>query len=247
MDNFRKIVNPAICKGWYGFREIDCDAFCKIEIKENGCLTITGVIGPTHYGNCRGGAGQCADSIRAGNPKEEDGWTREMLDKFCDIWDNWHLNDVRAYCQHQKSLGWDREALEPMTLYHYNLRKEAASEQKKAENAALDALRQGKPFFPTPDQVFYAGLKYFLNKYSPVDGELKDYYEPYKSYTGRSAEEEKSRGFVRFDEDERGILCKPCPVCGYKYGTSWIKEELPDEVVEFLKSLPDTKVQPAWV
>lgn len=34
---------------------------------------------------------------------------------------------------------------------------------------------------------------------------------------------------------------------GYKYGTSWLREEVPEDVLKFLKSLPDTDKQPAWI
>ena len=34
---------------------------------------------------------------------------------------------------------------------------------------------------------------------------------------------------------------------GYNYGNAWNTERLPDEVVTFLKSLPDTDEVPAWV
>ena len=34
---------------------------------------------------------------------------------------------------------------------------------------------------------------------------------------------------------------------GYKYGHAWKREDVPDEVIEFLKSLPDTDKKPAWV
>lgn len=33
---------------------------------------------------------------------------------------------------------------------------------------------------------------------------------------------------------------------GYKYGSGWLKVEVPAEVIEFLKGLPDTDKQPAW-
>ena len=234
---------PAICKAWsMRGNEIKAKGFCKIEW-DDGKLSISGVIGPLPSGNCQGSAGQCRDEIRAGYPAT--GWTREMLDKFCDIWDRWHLNDMNPCCEHQRQLGWLDQAHEPLTLYHYKLRPEAAAEQKRAEKAALQHLREGKPFTPDVDQIFYANLKYFLDKYDPIAGELADFYEPYKSIRG-GAEETKTRGWVRFDEDERGILCKPCPVCGYKYGTGWKTEEVPQDVIDWLFALPDTPVQPAW-
>lgn len=34
---------------------------------------------------------------------------------------------------------------------------------------------------------------------------------------------------------------------GYKYGSAWNREEVPEEVLQFLASLPDTDKRPAWV
>jgi hypothetical protein len=33
----------------------------------------------------------------------------------------------------------------------------------------------------------------------------------------------------------------------YRYGTAWLKKEVPADVIDFLKSLPDSDKQPAWV
>lgn len=38
-------------------------------------------------------------------------------------------------------------------------------------------------------------------------------------------------------ESEGGCLCKPCPVCGYKYGSQWLYEALPQEVIDWLVAL----------
>ena len=35
----------------------------------------------------------------------------------------------------------------------------------------------------------------------------------------------------------QGLLSEPCPICGYRYGTEWLIEELPDEVVSETKFL----------
>jgi hypothetical protein len=51
----------------------------------------------------------------------------------------------------------------------------------------------------------------------------------------------------RYEEHHEGLLCKPCPVCGYKYGSEWRKRSVPEHVLEFLRGLPDTKKKPAWV
>ena len=97
----KKIINP--CKCDVGYRNhYTYNAFVEIVYK-NDILSLHGVIGPMISGNCRGSAGQCQDEIRKGVPKAP--WTKEMVDKLCDIWDRWHLNDKRAGCEHQRALG----------------------------------------------------------------------------------------------------------------------------------------------
>jgi len=72
--------------------------------------------------------------------------------KILEIWDKWHLNDLRAYCIHQK----------PIVERH----------------------------------------------------------------KGKSYDE-----LIKIPE------LKKCPVCGYRYGSQWRYEPLPEEVIEFIKSL----------
>jgi hypothetical protein len=33
----------------------------------------------------------------------------------------------------------------------------------------------------------------------------------------------------------------------YSYGSAWLRREVPADVIEFLRSLPDTDITPAWV
>ncbi len=38
-------------------------------------------------------------------------------------------------------------------------------------------------------------------------------------------------------EHPAGLLCEPCPECGYKYGSAWLKEELPADICDQLEAL----------
>lgn len=98
----RKVISPCMCEVSKNRATSLARAFCEIKY-DDGELIICGVIGPMSNGGCKGSCGQCTDAIRNGSPC--DGWTKEMLDKFCSIWDEWHLNDMRPYCKHQKELG----------------------------------------------------------------------------------------------------------------------------------------------
>ena len=239
----RKIINPCICD----VRGGRARAFAKIEYN-GGRLSITGVIGPTKSGNSRGSGGQCVDEIRLGTPVK--GWTSDMLEQFCDTWDRWHLNDLRPECEHQRELGWPDMAKQKITLYHYRLNQEAYEAKRKAEEAANDALCKGVTFQPTAEQTMYAILPYGLDIYEPIDGkEVARFYVPKKSlWPGDSGfAEQKFRSCVSDEDSELGLLCKPCPVCGYRYGTAWKREEVPQDVLDWLFALPDTAKQPAWV
>lgn len=242
----KKIINPCACLVYTSTgKERSANAFVEITYDKEGRLSLHGVIGPISGGNCLGSCGQCYDEIRKGIPTLS--WTIEMLNKLCDIWDEWHLNDMRAYCQHQKELGWCELAKEQITIYNYRLTTEALNEQHKAERAALQALKNGEVFTPTESQTFFANLPYSVESYGK---ELNSpHYQPKKPlYPGdEGATRIERRGWIRFDKSEEGILCKPCPVCGYKYGSAWLKEEVPQEIIDWLFALPDTTVKPAWI
>lgn len=241
----KKVINPCTCPVYDGRM---AQGFVKIEF-EDGRLSISGVIGPRRSGNCSGSAGQCVDEIREGIPTEE--WSAEMLAQLCDIWDRWHLNDMRPYCQHMKTLGWNEEARQSITLYHYTMTKAASDKKRDAEKAAIKALCKGETFTPTAEQAHFASMPYSITTYGEqLSGRDAENYEPKKSlFPGdKGPTETKIRGWVTFEKDsDLGILSKPCPVCGYKYGHAWQKEEVPKEVIDWLFALPDTTREPAWV
>ena len=187
------------------------------------------------------------EEIRQGEPVE--GWTKEMVQRLCDIWDEWHLNDMRPYCQHQKALGWDKLASKTVTLYNYKLTQEAYCKQEAAKRAAIQALKNGETFTPSTEQAKYASLPYSITTSAEISGEDAMNYEPKKPlYSGdKGPTEVKMLGWLTPEEHPDGILGKPCPVCGYKYGHSWKMEKVPEDVIKWLFSLPNTAVNPAWI
>ena len=56
-------------------------------------------------------------------------------------------------------------------------------------------------------------------------------------------EHQRELGWNSYDEHP----AEPCPVCGYKYGTAWLKVDVPENVIDFLFGLPITTTTPAWV
>lgn len=236
----KKIINPCKCKVSSEMEKQN--AFCKIEY-EDGRLSISGVIAPLKNGNCLGSAGQCVDEIKEGTPTTE--WTTEMLQKFCDIWDNWHLNDMRPYCKHQEELGWKELAAKEIKIYHCILKDEISKKKKDAEKTAIKYLKMGISFTPTKEQTYYSNLENFIDVYEDANN-IPSEYEVFKNSI-RDSIETKTLGWIDTKKYSEGLLGKECPICGYKYGTSWIKEEVPEDIIKWLFELPETKIKPAWV
>jgi hypothetical protein len=160
-----KVINP-ITKRTYRGRAYR--VFIKIEF-ENGRLSITGVGGPLPSGNCLGSAGQIIMDLRTEGHKDwkyMKGWTPAKMTKLLDIWDEWHLNDMKAGTPAQEAFI-----------------KEWKKTNKYDYTVACEALKE-----------------------------------------------------VGLYEDN-----------GYKYGTGWLKVEVPQDVIDWLFNLPNSEVKPAWV
>jgi hypothetical protein len=68
-----------------------------------------------------------------------------------------------------------------------------------------------------------------------------------KHFPGQRQDSWNLLGWVRADEHPEGLMCRPCPECGYKYGTAWLSEPVPETVLAFLRNLPDADRTPSWV
>lgn len=91
----------------------------------------------------------------------------------------WHLNDMKAACEHQDELGWDKRPIDP-----------------------------SKP----------------LNTYG-------------RFFEGQKQDSWNMLAWVRRDEHPEGLLSEPCPTCGYRYGTKWLKRDLPADVVALAETV----------
>ena len=164
---------------------------------------------------------------------------------FATVWDRWHLNDLRPACAHQRELGWGKNML---TLYHWRLNHATYVQRKDAKKRALASLKTGEAFTPTADEMAIIALPYEATTDKPEAP--SPYYEPrtplFKGDSSHSVEQ-KLDGWTYPAEHPGGVLTKPCPVCGYKYGSAWLKEEVPPNVIEYLESLPESATTPAWI
>lgn len=92
----KKTVRPGTIPNYNGE---PMNIFATIKL-DDGKLSISGVEGPRANGDCAGGCGQIDMYLR--EPGGLDGfipapsWTLEAMRRFLDLWERWHLNDMRA-------------------------------------------------------------------------------------------------------------------------------------------------------
>lgn len=228
---FTRILNP-------GHSSENGRLFVKVCHNDKGRLSITGVEGPMSNGDAKGSCGQCVDALGRITTLSA-GWTPEMVAKLRDVWEAWHLNDMRAGCEHQRAEGWGDEELEVVT---YGLTSEAHELRHIAEAEACAAARDGRVAKLTPAAKFLIGPDWFKDRFEAPDAD-----SPLSGLFKVRKRETKRANWVGQNEHPRGVLMKPCPVCGYKYGSAWLFEPVPEDVLLWLSALPETTVTPAWV
>ena len=237
-----------------GSAKVSAGVFCKASI-EDGKLSISGVVGPLSSGNALGSCGQIDSSIKealnAGELSFAPEWSTESVRKLLAVWDVWHLNDMQAGCEHQRSNGWSMEAVRKVKIYQWKLKPEVSAKQSALKDEAIerasstDSTAQG--FGPEEKRIMR--LEYSIKTTAPeLAGYDLKYYEASADKNGYFAHvEEKALGWLSPEEHPEGILGKACEVCGYKYGTAWMKAELPADVVEFIENMPEASRKPVWV
>jgi len=180
-----KVVRLGTVKRWEGGRSMSI--YCEIRFTDDK-LSISGVEGPLPSGNCLGACGQIDMHLRSeqASIKLAPGWTRGKLARFFEVWERWHLNDLRAGTPEQM----------------------AELERRKAEYTD----RSTSHYEWACKVLAEAGL---LEVPNPIP----------------APQDDVSREWPKM----------------YRYGTAWLREEVPQDVLTFLASLPDTDRTPAWV
>ncbi len=146
----------------------------EVEIRDNNGepeLSICGNIWKPHKGDILCG-GQCYEEIADAFPNNP------KVQRIVEIWKRWHLNDMRAGCEHQRSEGWAERPIDP-----------------------------SKP----------------LDSYGT-------------HFEGQRQSSWNMLAWVRPDEHPEGLLGAPCPVCGYRYGSEWLHEELPAAIIDEVRT-----------
>lgn len=169
--------------------------------------------------------GQCLDSLQP---------YFKLSPTFTEIfrlWKLYHLNDMHAACIHQAAQGWEEQAAEKVTLYVFTMTTEAIRERDALKRRILTAAQNGEAWKTSPVEQLLLSLEY------SVKSENEALPENINGYYKLKEKEIKACGWLHPEEHSRGILGKPCPVCGYKYGHGWQYFPIPAEDEEIIYKL----------
>lgn len=242
-----KIINPCTVE--------NKQAYCRIYTEEKLCnlldgtvdtitvLHITGVVGPRSNGDAYS-AGQCYDTLRQGVANA--GWTADSLYKLLDIWERWHMNDMngmKPYCEHQVGEAWNPDR--QVKVYKYKMSVALLNEQNRLKKNVEEKLSAGAVVQLKEPQLSLYNKPYFVKYYNSTSPAGYEKYSEETKPVGSLYPMDSDTTWG--DKHPLGILCKPCPICGYKWGSSWRAERIPAEVLTWLESLPDSTRTPAWV
>lgn len=200
-------------------------------------LSICGTLWDSRVRNDCISAGQNRDDLRQllAEPTADLKLPRATLERLAQIWDAWHLNGMNAGCSHQRALGWGSKRLK---LSVWRLADASIMARRSVLKAAEETLLAGKTAKLDAGELALAKLPWKVKL--PTEAGNPD-----PTRYALDHEEEPWAGHVKPDEHPEGVLCKPCPTCGYGYGTAWLYEPLPDDVVAFIHALPGDQNPPS--
>jgi len=204
---------------------------CAVEVtmeyrdKGNGkkTLSICGDIWNTRHTDIYCG-GQCLDTIAeyVHSP---------LFKKVYRLWKLYHLNDMHAECVHQHELGWHELAKKEVPLYIFTLTSDAIRQRNELKQRAMELLKSTGSASIAPEERKCLSLEYQIE--SPVDSLPPNFASFYEL---KEVKHEKL-GWLNPDKHPDGLLGKPCPVCGYKYGSAWNHFPIPEEDEKFIYEL----------
>lgn len=203
--------------------------YVTIEYKD-GKLSITGVVGPKSNGDAHGSCGQICIGTQPKDFLALFKIRKSDIVKLWEIWDEWHLNDMRAGCEHQRA-NWKDALNEDLTVYYWRLNQKLSKQKKELIENAVASLKLGATVRFTDEELATVNIPDAIHTETPE--------EP-ANYAPRSWEPIKTKkaNWVYPSEHSKGLLCKRCEVCGYEYGSAWMKSEVPEDVLQWLYDLP---------
>jgi hypothetical protein len=170
----------------------------------------------------------------------------------------YHLNDMHAGCEHQDALGWGNGRDIALDVHSMTAEQRASlmevetaragrlrdkrirevyaelAERQSKRRALFERIRPGKTLTLDADQALAAlGRE---GQIYPGRFERELWTAARKQVQDDVAAEFPIALSAQIFKDSIGA---PCPTCGYRYGTSWLKRALPAEVLALVAKLAE--------
>jgi len=157
--------------------------------------------------------GQCLDDIKREFYDQLE--NKEKFDTILKLWEKYHLNDSKAWCEHNN--------------YGEGIQKDVT----------LHSL------YPTEEYERLSRVRELPKRHLEVtDAGMKNVPKALYDYSSweireRSNTQKKSTGWITYDEtfSPDGLIGKPCPVCGCKYGRGWYYKPIEKNDLETMEAL----------
>lgn len=225
-------MNKRIVIGYFERGEVDVEIELKEKEGKGPVLSITGNVWlPSKRDIIAGGQmedrilGYLDEYVMRNGAKTIDEM-KAKLARLVAIWHRWHLNDMRPGCEHQRE--WDTS--EKLTVVDYTWGDTFHAARRRAEEGAMSADEYAA-YGVMHKRVYAATIGFNTTKF-PTQ-EIEELLAGGWLKVGKT--EEKTAGWVHINEHPKGLMSKPCDVCGYKYGNAWIYEPIPADVLAEIK------------
>jgi hypothetical protein len=165
--------------------------------------------------------GQCVDEVASYFPHHN------KAQRLVEIWKQWHLNGLNPDCTHQRK-NWNNAKEIVLTQYQPKWEIYFGYKGYQSLHPQHSELTRIKKLGFEKDDTFQ--WKTVLDERTEELNKLVDEGKFLRR------EERKKSGWVYPSEHPDGLLTKPCEVCGYKYGSAWVYEPLPQEIINEVKN-----------
>ena len=154
----------------------------------------------------------------------------KKLQTIYEIWKQYHLNDMHADCEHAIN----EKELKNITIYEYSFKGDFFKFKNK-----VNLIQKNKIL--SENIKINNKLKQILTYGYSFESEFKPSHFPkvIKKFYKLSDLKTKNTNGISYNTQltPSGILCKPCPICEYKYGTSWNYRPIPSDILQQIKKL----------
>jgi hypothetical protein len=186
-------------------------------------------------------AGQCIEMVES---MDECYLIEGQLPKLIEIWKQWHLNDMKPYCIHQLK-NWDLNKeiiINSLIINSWKVKNKEISKLLEILKYSKDLYEFNKllKILNSYNNYLFVEMlrdikKNILNneQYIPKNESEKSWFDN-EIIQYQTKKEKANRIF--YTTNNEGLLNKPCEICDYQYGSKWLIEIVPQDIIQFINN-----------